>query len=65
MRRKKISFAILSAILGLGTLLSGCGGNEEVTSTTSSNSQGQFATKMKISMFNQGTFNVSRSGTST
>lgn len=25
MQRKKISFAILSAILGLGTLLSGCG----------------------------------------
>lgn len=61
MQRKKISFAILSAILGLGTLLSGCGGNEEVTSTTSSNSQGQsgqFANKMKISMFNQGTFNA-------
>lgn len=25
MQRKKISFVILSAILGLGTLLSGCG----------------------------------------
>lgn len=61
MQRKKISFVILSAILGLGTLLSGCGGNEEITSTTSGNSQGQsgqFATKMKISMFNQGTFNA-------
>ncbi|MGV2805512.1 hypothetical protein GNF85_18140, partial [Clostridium perfringens] len=61
MQRKKISFAILTAIVGLGTVLSGCGEQGEVTSTASSNSQGQssqFETKMKISMFNQGTFNA-------
>ena len=41
MQRKKISFAILAAIVGLGTLLSGCGEKEEIKSTASSNSQGR------------------------
>lgn len=61
MQRKAITFAILTAMVGVGTVLSGCGEQKEVTSTASGNSQGQsspFETKLKISMFNQGTFNA-------
>ncbi|NOU70216.1 extracellular solute-binding protein [Paenibacillus sp. LMG 31458] len=61
MQRKKISLTILTAMVGLGAVLSGCGEKTEVTPTASSSSQGkpnQFANKMKISMFNQGTFNA-------
>lgn len=61
MQRKAITFAILTAMVGVGTVLSGCGEQKEVTSSASGNSQGQsspFETKLKISMFNQGTFNA-------
>lgn len=61
MQRKKLSFTVLAAIVGLGTLLSGCGDQEVVKPTASSSPQSEankFANKMKISMFNQGTFNA-------
>jgi putative aldouronate transport system substrate-binding protein len=41
MQRKKISFAILAAIVGVGPVLSGCGEEREVIPTASSNAQGQ------------------------
>jgi putative aldouronate transport system substrate-binding protein len=61
MERKKITFTVLAAVVGLGTLLSACGNQEEVKPAASSSPQteaNKFATKMKISMFNQGTFNA-------
>lgn len=61
MQRKKVSFTVLAAIVGLGALLSGCADKEEVKSAASSSPQSEnnkFATKMKITMFNQGTFNA-------
>lgn len=61
MQRKAITFAILTAMVGVGTVLSGCGDKKEVTSSATGTSQGQsspFETKLKISMFNQGTFNA-------
>lgn len=61
MERKKITFTVLAAIVGLGTLMSACGNQEEVKPAASSSPQteaNKFATKMKISMFNQGTFNA-------
>lgn len=61
MQRKAISLAILAAMVGVGTVLSGCGEAKEDTSTAPGNSQdpsSPFKTKLKISMFNQGTFNA-------
>ncbi|MDR6552281.1 extracellular solute-binding protein [Paenibacillus qinlingensis] len=61
MQRKKITFTVLAAVVGLGTLLSACGSQEEVKPAASSSTQteaNKFANKIKISMFNQGTFNA-------
>lgn len=63
MQHKKRIFSILAAVVGLTTVLSGCGEKTEVSPAASSSSNPQtqankFANKMKISMFNQGTFNA-------
>lgn len=41
MQRKAITFAILTVMVGVGTVLSGCGDKKEVTSSATGNSQGQ------------------------
>ncbi|MCU6796599.1 extracellular solute-binding protein [Paenibacillus sp. WQ 127069] len=61
MQHTKITYTILASIMGLGAILSGCGEDKEVIPAVSGISQGQasqFANKIKISMFNQGTFNA-------
>lgn len=61
MQHNKRILSVLAATLILGSVLAGCGGKQEGTPTASSSPQAQsnkFANKMKISMFNQGTFNA-------
>ncbi|MFE5323764.1 extracellular solute-binding protein [Paenibacillus sp. NPDC056579] len=58
---KKAVLPVLAAVIGLGTVMSGCGGAAESPSAPSDSPQAQtdkFAEKMKITMFNQGTFNA-------
>ncbi|MEK8129123.1 extracellular solute-binding protein [Paenibacillus filicis] len=64
MQRKRLVFPVLAAMLGLGAL-SGCTGNETTPEQPGSAAGGnpsaqgsKFPSKLKISMFNQGTFNA-------
>jgi putative aldouronate transport system substrate-binding protein len=66
MQRKKVLFPILAAVVGLGTVMSGCGGKDIADSAATTAASGspkaeanKFANKLKITMFNQGTFNAS------
>ncbi|MFK7695568.1 hypothetical protein [Paenibacillus sp. HJGM_3] len=62
MQRKKAMFSVLTAVLGFGTILSGCSGKNEPASgaspTASATATPKFEKKLKITMFNQGTFNA-------
>ncbi|MDQ6418432.1 extracellular solute-binding protein [Paenibacillus sp. LHD-117] len=64
MHKSKIMLPILALAVGMGTVLSGCGSKDEVnhpapTTTDSVSSQdNKFEEKLKITMFNAGTFNA-------
>ncbi|MDF2936083.1 MAG: hypothetical protein K0Q90_1456 [Paenibacillaceae bacterium] len=66
MQRKKFIFPVLAAIVGMGAVVSGCGGKDEADPAAATAASGspkaeanKFANRLKITMFNQGTFNAS------
>lgn len=68
MQKRKILFPMLAATVGLGAVLAGCGGKDKEdagakppaasSGASASPAANPFATKLKITMFNQGTFNA-------